>query len=211
MIDLVARARGDEAQQVVPCERGATIGQQGPPIYLLREDGFWALTRDREGHEWKPAYPAVNVTWFGAQAYCRWLSERDRRPWRLPTELEWEKAARGVDGRHFPWGDGFDGSFCCTRQSFSVPEHCLPQVVNSSRFLIDRSPYGVRGMAGNVSDWCQHKDYRDPRNIEVEQPIRGGHWYSTPIRVTWRLTLNPNEVLPTTGFRPVYRLPSEVQ
>ena len=64
-------------------------------------------------------------------------------------EFELEKSARGVDGRFFPWGDGFDASRCCMRDSHKGQR--LPAVVNS--FPLDESPYGVRGMAGNMRDW----------------------------------------------------------
>ena len=63
-----------------------------------------------DGHLWQ--VPVVLVDWFDAVAYCRWRSDREGTPIRLPTEMEWEKAARGTDGRVFPWGDHFDSTFC---------------------------------------------------------------------------------------------------
>ncbi|MCB9797211.1 MAG: SUMF1/EgtB/PvdO family nonheme iron enzyme [Alphaproteobacteria bacterium] len=90
------------------------------------------------------------VDWRGAQAYAAWEAARTGQPWRLPGELEWEKAARGVDGRAFPWGDGFDPSWTAMRQS--APGRSLP--VEAGTRPVDESPYGVRDMGGNAADWC---------------------------------------------------------
>ena len=76
------------------------------------------------------------------------MAWHDGLPWRLSEEFEWEKAARGVDGRFFPWGDGFDASRACMRDSHK--DQMLPAVVDS--FILDESPYGVRGLAGNMRD-----------------------------------------------------------
>ncbi len=90
------------------------------------------------------------VDWHGARAYAAWYASRTGRGWRLPVEFAWEKAARGVDGRFYPWGDGFDPSWACMTASHQG--RSLPSVVDS--FPVDVSPYGVRGMAGNMMDWC---------------------------------------------------------
>ena len=68
-----------------------------------------------QGHLWRVS--ANTVDWFDATAYCRWRSAVESCNIRLPTELEWEKAARGVDGRFYPWGDRFDPTFCLMRDS----------------------------------------------------------------------------------------------
>ncbi len=93
--------------------------------------------------------PVVGVSWFDAMAYCRWLGARRGLPIRLPTEIEWEKAARGVDGRTYPWGHRFDPTLCLMRESF--PGSPVPGrigVVPS-----DLSPYAVVDLAGGASDW----------------------------------------------------------
>ncbi len=90
------------------------------------------------------------VDWWGATAFAAWLADRLGQPWRLPSELEWEKVARGVDGRFFPWGDTLDPSWCCMRQSHAR-RPCIRAV---DSFPIDESVYGVRGLAGNVHEWC---------------------------------------------------------
>jgi serine/threonine-protein kinase len=100
-----------------------------------------------EGHEW--SVPVLLVDWFDALAYCRWRSEVEGVTVRLATEAEWEKAARGTDGRFFPWGDRFDPTFCHMRESRPFAQQ--PEPVGA--FPTDESPYGVRDMAGGVREW----------------------------------------------------------
>ena len=100
-----------------------------------------------EGHEWNVA--AYLVDWFDAVAYCRWRAARDAASFRLPTEAEWEKAARGTDGRFYPWGERFDPTFCHMRES--RPHAPQPEPVGT--FATDDSPYGVRDLAGGMREW----------------------------------------------------------
>jgi serine/threonine protein kinase/formylglycine-generating enzyme required for sulfatase activity len=100
-----------------------------------------------EGHLWNVPVPLID--WFDALAYCRWRSEIEGTEIRLPLELEWEKAARGVDGRAHPWGDHFDPTFCLMRTSRPF----LPQAEPVGTFAVDSSPYGVRDMAGGMREW----------------------------------------------------------
>jgi serine/threonine-protein kinase len=93
--------------------------------------------------------PVAFIDWFDAVSYCRWRSERERREVRLPCEHEWEKAARGADGRPYPWGDFFDATFCKMRDS--RPGAPGPEPVGA--FERDCSPYGVRDLAGGVREW----------------------------------------------------------
>jgi formylglycine-generating enzyme required for sulfatase activity len=132
------------------------------------------------------ALPVVGVSWYEAWAYCRWLSDLLGVEYRLPTEAEWEKAARGAHGSQYPWGDVFDPSRCNTRSSGigrTTPVGDLyPQ---------DSSPYGCAEMAGNTSDWTQSKymtypyskgDRRDDPEGDDERAIRGGAWFKPVIR-----------------------------
>jgi serine/threonine protein kinase/formylglycine-generating enzyme required for sulfatase activity len=90
--------------------------------------------------------PVFGVDWFDAVAYCAWRAERLR----LPSEAEWEKAARGVDGRRFPWGDRFDPTFCKMRES--RPGLAQPEAVGA--FSTDESAYGVRDLSGGMRCWA---------------------------------------------------------
>lgn len=105
--------------------------------------------RGRERH------PVVSVSWYDALAYCRWLSEVTGKPFRLPTEAEWEKGARGDDARIYPWGSTWDPQRCNCYESGrrdSTPVEAYPQGM---------SPYGLLDMAGNVWEWTssQLRDY----------------------------------------------------
>lgn len=123
------------------------------------EDGRWAPydkliegeARRRfppeEGHFWD--VPVLLVDWYDARAYCRWRAERTGDRLRLASEAEWEKAARGADGRFYPWGDRFDPTFCHMRES--RPYATQPEPVGM--FAIDESPYALRDMTGGVREW----------------------------------------------------------
>ena len=93
--------------------------------------------------------PVFGIDWLDALSYCSWRSQRDKVGYRLPQEAEWEKAARGTDGRFFPWGDHADPTFCKMRAS--RPNYPQPEPIG--RFPIDTSPYGVCDLAGGVREW----------------------------------------------------------
>jgi len=150
--DLVATGREAEAAQHEPRERGAG-GGAGPSVYGRDSAGRYVLQPDAEGDVWDLDWPVFLVDWQGSTAYAAWEARRTGRGWRLPPELVWEKAARGVDGRFFPWGDGVDPSWACLRDSHRG--RALPQRVD--RFPTDVSVYGVRGMGGNLRDWCSDR------------------------------------------------------
>jgi formylglycine-generating enzyme required for sulfatase activity len=122
-----------------------------------------------EGHFWR--VPVRLIDWFDARAFCRWVSERALHEIRLPTEAEWEKAARGVDGRFYPWGDRFDPTFC--HMLDSRPHAADAEPVGS--FPADESPYGVRDMGGGVREWVGDIDGEKTRAVvDAEPEPRGG-------------------------------------
>ena len=100
-------------------------------------------------------HPVVGVTWHGAQAYCKWRSALERSECRLPTEAEWEKAARGCLGRRYPWGNDFAKEKCNTDESG------IEDTSKTGSFPDGRSAYGCLDMAGNVLEWCQDDYQRD--------------------------------------------------
>jgi serine/threonine-protein kinase len=124
------------------------------------------------GIEWD--LPVIGVSFDNALAYVRWKSHRDGLTYRLPTEAEWEKAARGTDGRVYPWGNHFDPTFC--KMLFSRPEFAQPEPVGV--FRCDESPYGVRDMAGGVREWVADlPDAECPTHPDTQAcTVRGGAW-----------------------------------
>ena len=94
-------------------------------------------------------HPVTDLSWLDALALCRWLSRMTGRRYRLPTEAEWECAARGTDGRTFPWGEQFDPLHCNVRESG------LHTTTPVGAYPAGSSPYGVLDLSGNVWEWTQ--------------------------------------------------------
>ena len=124
----------------------AVLGPNGWMPYEQLVEGEARKMFPRET-DWE--VPVSFIDWFDARAFCRWTAKRTGAPIRLATELEWEKAARGVDGRAYPWGDRFDPTFCKMRDSRPFAQQ--PEPVGT--FPTDESPYGVRDMAGGMREW----------------------------------------------------------
>jgi serine/threonine protein kinase/formylglycine-generating enzyme required for sulfatase activity len=188
--DLVAQGLTDAALRLAPRERGGTVGELGALIYGF-EGGRFAVRPDADGDPWLPDAPVVMVPWRAGVAMAAWEAARTGQPWRVPSELEWEKSARGVDGRGFPWGDFLDPSWCCMFLSHAA----RPQVVSVHAFPGDESVYGVRGLAANVRAWCAEpyavagpatpggrvRVGPAPEVVNVEYSQRGGSWGDTPV------------------------------
>lgn len=185
----------------------------GPKLVIpLKEEALRILW---DGQTFKPIYeysnhPATMVTWFGAKAYCEFYG------WRLPGEVEWEKAARGIEliegrGLPFPWGTEIKGNNANYYSSFDLFEKMFGKLGNTTpvgfyngktyadyQTIDSPSPYGLYDMAGNVWQWLgdvypdQHYRY-----------LRGGSFYSyeVDLRVWKRNSAHPSYYSPQVGFR----------
>ena len=119
-------------------------------------------------------YPVLGVNWDGATAYCNWLSAQTGQKYRLPTEAEWEKAARGTDQRRFPWGNQIDRSFANYVGSRAYDTAQLVGYFDGSKrgeFQTHNgaSPYGAHDMAGNVMEWCQDWYSQDYYSVSTKK------------------------------------------
>ncbi len=133
------------------------------------EPSQWRETEDGVFHPLEyGGNPVVGVSARDAQAYCAWLTEQDERPWRVPSAAEWEKAARGADGRAYPWGDAWEGSRC---RCASSPEGGAATEVGNET---DESPYGARDLSGGVREWTSTEHLRHHRR----RVIKGGGFNS---------------------------------
>lgn len=212
--DLVASGRAEQALRCVPRERNRGPDTRGAPIYGRDDQGRFVLVPDADGDVWDPRWPVILIDWSAARTYARWFADRTGQGWRLPMEAEWEKAARGTDGRFLPWGDHMEPTWAAVWGSRRGRP--LPATVDA--YPEDISPYGVRGMAGGVSDWCADRftavgrflpDRRVPAPADDDEDlsslrvVRGGSWSFTPrfARSANRREVDPKVVSENIGFR----------
>jgi formylglycine-generating enzyme required for sulfatase activity len=169
-----------------------------------RKGGFPPLD-DQFPREWfLDNLPRANVSWYEAHAFSRWLAHKLGHPVRLPSEAEWEKAARGEDGRAYPWGDDFDAARC------NADETGLGTTSAVGMFPGGASPYGVLDLSGNVWEWCSTKwrdSYEEPADEDPEgdarRVVRGGSFGLDPqlVRCAARGDSVPDGARTFSGFR----------
>ena len=164
--------------------------------------------------------PVVYVSSLDAIRFCQWLSARERKRYRLPTEAEWEYAARGKDGRRYPWGNyegrGDVANFADKNTVFAWSDREVddgyPESSPVGSFPLGASPFGMEDMAGNVWEWCldYYETYRGTHKLNPRGPIggtkrvyRGGSWKSrfNSLRTTARGSNLPSFSCNDLGFR----------
>jgi formylglycine-generating enzyme required for sulfatase activity len=156
-----------------------------------------------------PAQPVVGVSWHEARAYCAWLAAASGFVVRLPTEVEWEAAARGTNGRRFAWGEPFDSSRCNTFETHvrgTTPVGVFP---------LGETPDGVADLTGTVWEWTSsaYRGYpyeaddgrEDATREDVRRVLRGGSWDSSleSARAAARFDFDPGDRNDLIGFRVV--------
>ncbi len=188
---------------------------------------FVRLTGHKSPKHWKAGripsaktnHPVVYVSWDDSVAFCKWLSEQTGKPFRLPTEAEWEMAARGMDGREYPWGDEWDKEKCNSGEPAGGDTTPVGKYSPAGD-----SPYGCADMAGNAWEWCadwfdedeykrrSRRVVKDPQGPESgeDRVVRGGSWVSNPrfARCAYRGRGAPGHFYDLIGFRVVASLPN---
>lgn len=191
------------------------------PVHKVYLDSYWVDTREVTNAQYRefvtgtghaaprywgeakyndPNQPVVGVSWHDANAYCSWKGKR------LPTEAEWERAARGAQSRLYPWGDRFEVTRTNTRETRNrrpMPVGTFPEGASSE---------GLLDMSGNVWEWCwdwfddgyyRVSPLNNPTGPEAgkKRAIRGGGWSAPHIHMARRRGEKPDKTYPSLGFR----------
>lgn len=190
------------------------------PVTNLQYEQFDPAHRGKRAPGAGDRHPVVHVSHAEAARFCSWLSARERRKYRLPTEAEWEYAAKGEDGRLFPWGDRLDADDLANfadankKLPWADPSHNggFEQTSPAGSFPRGASPFGMEEMAGNVWEWCLDclAPYKGRETSQPQGPAgtpkqiyRGGSWKSriASLRTTARAANSPAYSANDVGFR----------
>jgi serine/threonine-protein kinase len=183
---------------------GALLERCDDGAYRLAESLIDGPVRDHYQREYGMdclmRLPVIAVTWYEAVAYCEWKTRSTGHDWRLPTEAEREKAARGVDGRRFPWGEAEDASLCKNSAAREGP----PQPEPVGLFPTAVSVYGMGDAAGGVWNWTSSPFEPDAQD-SATRVIRGGGWGNPVLyaRAAQRARNAPEYRNANLGFRTV--------
>lgn len=190
------------------------------PVTNAQYEQFDPLHRSKRAAWANDNHPVIYVSWVDAEAFCKWLSQRDGRRYRLPTEAEWEYAARGEDEHLYPWGgrlnSGTLANFADAQTNFVWRDPSIDdgfaETSPVGSYPLGASPFGIEDMAGNVFEWCMdwHDVYKgkevvNPCNTKFGQKrvYRGGSWKSraASLRACCRNSNIPTYLGNDVGFR----------
>ncbi|MFL6584430.1 MAG: formylglycine-generating enzyme family protein [Chthoniobacterales bacterium] len=217
---------GSEAADAAPNERPLTkvtlsrFYMSRFPITNAEFEAFDSSHARKRASGAGDRHPVVYVSSLEAMKFCQWLSARERKKYRLPTEAEWEYAARGLDGRRYPWGNhdrrGDLANFADRNTVFAWSDREIddgyPESSPVGAFPFGASPFGIEDMAGNVWEWCldYFEAYRGAPRVNPRGPTagakrvyRGGSWKSrfNSLRATARGSNVPSYSCNDLGFR----------
>ena len=219
-------AMGSMALEASPQEQPITLVTIGCfymarfPVTNAQYEIFDASHRNKRTAWADDRHPVIHVTSAEAESFCQWLSQKEGRKYRLPTEAEWEYAARGTDDRNYPWGDDLDAgvyaNFADVNTTFPWRDATIndgfAETAPVGSFPRGSSPFGIEDLSGNVFEWCldYYEAYRGKDIVNRRGPksgtqriYRGGSWRSkaSSLRVSARHFNLPNYSSNDVGFR----------
>lgn len=205
---LLADGREDEAEACAPRVSASIAGAHEVALFRRTKSGRFALPEGAAPHAGR--LPVNSIDWFAATRAAAHFASRERA-WRLPSEREREKAARGVDGRSLPWGEQLEPTWACMVGS----RPGAPALEPIDAFETDESVYGVRGLAGNIRDWCLDRWTPDGEELGTQhgpllRSVRGGTWSAAPhfCRPAARYAAAPDQRFASVGMRLARDLPT---
>ncbi|HEX6728581.1 MAG TPA: SUMF1/EgtB/PvdO family nonheme iron enzyme, partial [Pyrinomonadaceae bacterium] len=183
--DLIAEGRVSEARQHLPQDFG---------FFYLRIVGNKLNSHESLTAGWRK-WSVRGVSWLDAQSFAEWRSRKEGKTYRLPTELEWEVAARGTDGRRYTWGEVFWPQAARLSNAYSSPSNSN----QNNALFSDQSVFGVWDLTGSQAEWCADEF----AGRDGEHVLRGNAWALQPVglETAFRTSGRPDYFHASTGFR----------